>query len=281
MACDIELHIPVTVSDQTAVDLIADHCELSRGRIKQVMQCGAVWLTRQQNTRRLRRAKAPLAIGDEVHMYYDAQTIDTLPPEPILIADEGDYSVWFKASGMYTQGTKWGDHHTIGRYAEQNLTPERNAKIVHRLDRHTSGLILLAHTKQAASQLAALFRDRKVEKHYWAVVSGHFGELNSRTTVSTDVDDKHATSHVTVLDLSENHSLVDVEIETGRKHQVRRHLSESGFPIVGDRMFGGKLTGDLQLCSVLIKFTCPLSGVERQYDAPTAMRPKLTALQDS
>lgn len=275
MACDIELHLAIEADGQLPVELIATHCDLSKRRIKQVMQSGAVWITRQQNTRRLRRAKAPLKAGDELHMYYDAATIDSIPPQPTLIADEGDYSVWYKACGMYTQGTKWGDHHTIGRYAEQTLKPERPAKIVHRLDRHTSGLILLAHTKQAASQLAKLFRERHVEKHYWAVVPGEFGALNSRITISTPVDEKHATSHVTVVGLSDSHSLVDVAIETGRKHQVRRHLSERGFPIVGDRMFGGEQGTDLQLCSVLLKFQCPLCGEPRTYDAPMTMRPSL------
>jgi tRNA pseudouridine32 synthase/23S rRNA pseudouridine746 synthase len=275
MACDIELHIPVTTDGDLPVELISQQCELSKGRIKQVMQCGAVWITRQQNTRRLRRAKASLQTGDEIHMYYDANTIDSVPPEPTLIADEGDYSVWYKSCGMYTQGTKWGDHHTVGRYAEQNLKPERSAKIVHRLDRHTSGLILLAHTKQAASLLSELFRDRQVEKHYWAVVNGNFGELNSRTTITDPVDDKHATSHVTVVGLSDSHSLLDVEIETGRKHQVRLHLSENSFPIVGDRMFGGAEGTDLQLCSVLLKFVCPISGEQRLYQTPINMRPAI------
>lgn len=275
MACDIELHLPVSIDGLLPVDLIAENCELSKGRIKQVMQCGAVWITRQQNTRRLRRAKAALKVGDEIHMYYDANTIDSVPPAPTLIADEGDYSVWYKSCGMYTQGTKWGDHHTVGRYAEQNLTPERSAKIVHRLDRHTSGLILLAHSKQAASLLSELFRERKVEKHYWAVVRGKFAELNSRTTITDPVDDKHATSHVTVVDLSESHSLVDVEIETGRKHQVRLHLSKNGFPIVGDRMFGGEEGPDLQLCSVLLKFVCPITGEPRTYETPMEMRPRI------
>jgi tRNA pseudouridine32 synthase/23S rRNA pseudouridine746 synthase len=275
MACDIELHIPVTTDGDQAVELISQQCELSKGRIKQVMQCGAVWITRQQNTRRLRRAKASLQTGDEIHMYYDANTIDSVPPAPTLIADEGDYSVWYKSCGMYTQGTKWGDHHTVGRYAEQNLKPERSAKIVHRLDRHTSGLILLAHTKQAASLLSELFRDRKVEKHYWAVVNGKFGELNSRSTITDPVDDKHATSHVAVVGLSDSYSLLDVEIETGRKHQVRLHLSENGFPIVGDRMFGGEAGPDLQLCSVLLKFVCPISGEQRLYQTPIDMRPSI------
>ncbi|MDD9893840.1 MAG: RNA pseudouridine synthase, partial [Gammaproteobacteria bacterium] len=69
MPTDIELHLPVE-SEQSALDCLAANCELSRTRLKQVMQCGAVWLTRGQNTKRLRRAKADLQVGDELHMYY-------------------------------------------------------------------------------------------------------------------------------------------------------------------------------------------------------------------
>lgn len=273
MACDIELHIEVDRPDLSAVDWLAAECDLSRSRIKQVMQCGAVWLSRQQNTRRLRRAKSILQPGDTLHLYYDANTIDSTPPEALLIADEDDYSVWFKPSGMLTQGTKWGDHHTIGRWAEQHLQPERIAKIVHRLDRHTSGVILLAHSKNAASQLSKTFRERQISKHYHAIVEGVFGEVGSVTRIDHDVDDKHALSFVTVLEIVDDRSLLNVKIETGRKHQVRRHLSESGYPIVGDKMFGSEAPEGLQLCAVELAFTCPLTQQERLYETPTQLRP--------
>lgn len=275
MACDIELHVTVSEQATDAVSLLAKHCDLSKTRLKQVMQCGAVWLTRGQQTKRLRRASASLLLGDVVHMYYDASTIDMTPPPAQLLADEGDYSVWFKPAGMFTQGTKWGDHHTIGRWAETHLQPQRTAKIVHRLDRHTFGLILLAHSKNAAGELSRMFRERAIEKHYWAVVEGRFGAKGEQRRIETPIDDKYAISDVTVLEAVGSRSLLNVQIGTGRKHQVRRHLSESGFPIVGDGLFGQTAPEGLQLCAVKLAFTCPLSGQVRDYQTPALLRPVL------
>lgn len=243
----LELHLPVTDATLTAVDMLEQAsaetvCPLSRARIKHLMQCGAVWLTRSATnnpgTARLRRAKAALTVGDELHLYYDADVIDAEIPAALLIADEREYSVWYKPSSLLTQGTKWGDHHTIGRWAEQHLEPQRTASIVHRLDRHTSGVMLLAHNKRAARELSTLFRERNIDKYYHAIVHGVFGEVGQQTTITDAIDDKPAVSHVTVLAVDDHRSLVEVKIETGRKHQVRRHLSENGYPIVGDKLFG-------------------------------------------
>lgn len=274
MPTDVELHLSVD-EPQPVVDLLAASCELSKTRLKRVMQCGAVWLTRRQQTKRLRRASSMLQAGDEVHMYYDAATIDLQPPAALLMADEEAFSVWFKPSGMFTQGTKWGDHHTIGRWAENHLTPPRTAKIVHRLDRHTSGLILLAHSKAAASVLSQMFRERQVEKHYWAVVEGVMGKVGSSRRIETPVDDKYAVSDVKVLAENTQRCLVNVEIGTGRKHQVRRHLSEAGFPIVGDAMFGESADVGLQLCAVKLAFKHPFEDRTCVYETPLDMRPSV------
>lgn len=277
MPCDIECHLTVE-APATAIDLLAEHCELSKTRLKRVMQCGAIWLTRGPHTKRLRRAKSMLQRGDELHMYYDAATIDLEPPEATLVVDEGDYSVWFKPSGMFTQGTKWGDHHTITRWAEQHLQPERTAKIVHRLDRHTSGLILVAHSKSAAAGLSELFRERDIDKHYHAIVAGEFGPVGYTVRIELPVDEKPALSDVTVLEVAGGFSLLNVKIGTGRKHQVRRHLAESGFPIVGDKMYGLEHPAGLQLCAVKLAFECPLTTAAKLYLTPPERRPNISLL---
>jgi len=102
-----ELHLPVSDESESAITLLATASGLSKQNIKQVMQNGAVWLSHNGNTRRLRRAKHKLHSDDELHLYYDLAIQSTVPPVPQLIADEGDYSVWYKPQGMYSQGTKW------------------------------------------------------------------------------------------------------------------------------------------------------------------------------
>jgi len=131
----IEVHLTVESSDDNAVDLLQITTGLSKQRIKLAMTQGAVWITRGGNTRRLRRAKRSLQIGDEIHLYYDAEILAEIPPQPTLIADLGVYSVWDKPRGLRSQGSKWGDHCTLVRWAERHLQPERSAFTVHRLDR--------------------------------------------------------------------------------------------------------------------------------------------------
>ena len=128
----------------------------------------------QIQSNRLRRAKRPLKSGDELHLYYDPKVQAEVPPAPTMIADVGGYSVWRKPYGMRSQGSKWGDHCTIMRWAEQHLEPERTSFTVHRLDLAANGLILVAHSKKIAGALGSLFQAREIEKRYRAIVKGDF-----------------------------------------------------------------------------------------------------------
>jgi tRNA pseudouridine32 synthase/23S rRNA pseudouridine746 synthase len=270
----LELHLPIVTDDASIVTLLADASGLSKQVIKRTMQNGAVWLSHGGNTRRVRRAKQGLVFGDELHLYYDQIIQSTKPGEAQVIADEGNYSVLFKPSGMYSQGSKWGDHCTIYRWAEKHFG--RPAFIVHRLDRAASGLILIAHTKTAAAELSVLFEQRQIKKTYRAVVNGVFPSKPMQ--LDSDIDGRRAMSLASLkrYDSQQDISLLEVNIETGRKHQIRRHLSDVGYPIVGDRLYGrsvGQDSGDLafedlQLMAYELAFSDPDSGERREYFAP-------------
>ena len=125
-AVRIEHHLPITTAGRTAVDILADAVpQLSRQKLKTAMNKGAVWLTHGTSTRRLRRATRALQAGDSLHLYYDETILTRNPPAPTLIADEQQYSVWYKPGGILAQGSKWGDHCTLTRWAEQHLKPQR------------------------------------------------------------------------------------------------------------------------------------------------------------
>jgi tRNA pseudouridine32 synthase/23S rRNA pseudouridine746 synthase len=267
-----ETHLPVTESGQTAVALLAEQTGLSRQRIKAVMRQGAVWLTTGKRAQRLRRASRELSPGQTLHLYYDEKVLNQVPVEVELIADKGHYSVWNKPCGMLSQGSKWGDHCTVTRWAEQHLRPERNAFVVHRLDRAANGLIIVAHEKQAAAKLSGLFQTRHIDKRYriWVV-----GEFPSRATaeqpikVTQSLDDREACSYFNRLHYDDvhNQTLIDVKIDTGRKHQIRRHVAGLGYPVVGDRLYGETETEqNLQLTAYYLAFTCPFSGLEQEFD---------------
>ncbi len=264
-----ELHSPIVKEGVKAVTHLAKATGLSQQCIKQVMQKGGVWLTNKQGTRRLRRGDKRLKRGDELHLYYDERVLNSVVTEARLIADEEAYSVWFKPYGMLSQGSKWGDHCTINRWVEQHLSPQRPAFIVHRLDRAASGLILIAHQKKVASALAELFQKRQIKKCYRAVVKGCFEAAEEQQHINTEIDGRPASSWVRLIELDSvnGRSLLEVEIESGRKHQIRRHLASIGFPIVGDRLYGQscEMDEDLQLTSYSLAFYSPLSGEMKHY----------------
>lgn len=265
----LEAHVKVESTEDSAIARLQQSTGLSKQRVKHAMKCGAVWLSRGSNTQRLRRATRALRIGDELHLYYDAAILAEIPAKPELIADVGGYSVWSKPYGLRSQGSKWGDHCTLVRWAEQHLEPQRSALTVHRLDRAASGLMLVAHSKKIAAALSTLFRMRELEKRYLALVAGDLSKAPSPLRVENPIDGKPAVSEVSFLSLTEDgtYSLLDVRIETGRKHQIRRHLSDLGNPIIGDRLYGnGEEDGvDLQLVAYLLAFHCPVNDEPVQY----------------
>jgi len=266
----IEHHVQVESTGDTAVDLLQRASGLSKGRIKSAMSKGAVWLTRGKSTQRLRRATRKLQSGDELHLYYDESVLAEVPAEPELIADAGDYSVWNKPYGLRSQGSKWGDHCTVTRWAEQHLQPERSAFVVHRLDRAANGLILVAHAKRTAAALSDIFTRRKIEKRYQAWVAGDFSRQQDPLLVDEVLDGKSAISEFSFVQIDAGRSLVDVRIATGRKHQIRRHLAGLGYPVIGDRLYGtGEQDGvDLQLTAYLLAFRCPVAGEKVEYRLP-------------
>lgn len=260
----------------TAIDLLAEQTGFSRQKIKQIMQKGAVWLTQGKSTRRIRRASKKLNHGQILHLYYNAQILAQTDFEASLIADETDYSVWFKPSGMLSQGSKFGDHTAIYRWAEMHLQPQRNAFLVHRLDRATSGLILIAHSKKAAVILSKVFQERSIDKFYKALVHG---SPDVPQTIDEPLEDKRAITKILAIDSScNNTSLLDIQILTGKKHQIRQHLANIGHPIVGDRLYGNGAADNIDLCLTAYKITfiSPFDQQKKHYELGYKYYPSLT-----
>jgi len=279
-----EIHLTIDDTGTNAVNLLAEASGLSKQHIKQVMQKGAVWLEEKKTgkPRRLRRASKTLAMGDELHLYYDKQVLESIPTPPQLIADQGEYSIWYKPYGLLSQGSKWGDHCTVQRWVEQNLTPERPAFSVHRLDRAATGLIIIAHQKRIATELAKLFAQRAMEKRYQVIVHGQFPESAWPQKIDTDIEGRHALSYARLLkyDEEKNRSLLEVRIDTGRKHQIRKHLLGIGFSVVGDRLYGRedqqeKDGENLQLAASSLVFVCPVTQQEKHFQLPETLLLKL------
>ncbi|MCC5941088.1 MAG: RluA family pseudouridine synthase [Balneolaceae bacterium] len=143
--------------------------------------------------------------------------------------------------------------------------------LLHRLDQPVSGIMLLAKTSKAASRISEQIRKRTIQKTYLAVVSGklppngsfrhHLQKDNSTNTVSVT---KNATKASKSADLTfqtlqfiENMSLVEVNLITGRPHQIRVQFSHEGFPLVGDKKYGSTLSGPIALHAYSLKINHP------------------------
>lgn len=270
-----EFHIPIPSVKKSAVEYLSQASGLSQQKIKQAMQKGCVWLERSDGdnsyVQRLRRAKKVLKENDILHMYYNQKVLDVVPKEAELIFDAGDYSIWNKPSGMLSQGSKWGDHCTIYRWAENKIKPQRNAFIVHRLDRAANGLMILAHKKKIAAYFSNLFKEHKLEKIYRATVVGDVSTTigdHDNLLIDDPIDGKPAISVIRLLDIDKKNktSKLDVSIKSGRKHQIRKHLLGIGHPIVGDRLYGVEPTeSDLQLSAYKLSFICPISNMQQSF----------------
>jgi len=142
---------------------------------------------------------------------------------------------------------------------------------VHRLDNPTSGLLLITKTRTAQTVLNRAFEHKEIQKTYLALVSGQFPNF---AVYKDEVNGKSAESKVKLLKKMEKprgeFSLVQVLPKTGRTHQIRVHLSKNGFPIVGDKEYGGFLgfKGGLYLASTGIRYLHPITGKAMDFNLP-------------
>ncbi len=263
---------------QVASEFLAQQTGVAKGRIKDAMVKGAVWLWRDNAAaRRIRRATLDLKSGDRIAMFYDPALLQLQAVQPRCLVDRKRYSIWYKPPGLLTQGSWWGDHCSLARQAELALGGKREIFVVHRLDREADGLVLLAHDKNAAARLSALFQGRSVEKRYRVSVLGDVATAAGREgVIEAPLDGKAALSRYRVeeYDKEANVTRLQVQIETGRKHQIRRHLDVLGHPVMGDPRYGrgNKNEAGLQLTANYLAFTCPFSNQPVSFSLDALLR---------
>ena len=262
---------------------VADATALPSAVLQEAALKGAVWLRAAQGDQNYRKPRRVRALNetyqsrDEILLNYDAAVLAEVAPLPVLMSDQVNYSVWYKPAGVLSQGTKWGDHCSMCYLVEQ--VHGKPALLVHRLDRAASGLMIMAHTKNALRKLTECFAARKVGKTYQVRVHGEFNAKLPKE-ITTQVADKPALTTIldaTAVDSSRQadksatdgsgpspcqpETLLTVSIATGRKHQIRSHLASIGHPVVGDRLFDPQRAHhcDLQLVSVGVELKCPFT----------------------
>lgn len=197
-----------------------------------------------------------------------------------------------KRSGDITQGDKTNDKplsDVVKDYIKDKYNKPGNVYlgVVHRLDRPTSGIIIFARTSKALERLNKILRDKKITKTYWAIVKNtpkkteetlinylKKNPKNNKSSVfSKEISgSKKAILHYKVLRSLDNYYLLEINLETGRHHQIRAQLSAIGLPIKGDLKYGfnrSNKDGSIHLHARKIEFTHPVSKDKIILTAPT------------
>jgi 23S rRNA pseudouridine1911/1915/1917 synthase len=255
----------------------------SRGLAERLIAAGAVAVEGEARAKSFR-----LEGGEEV--------VVELPPAAALEAEEMELHVVWEDEHLLVVDKPAGvvvhpaGGHTSGTLAHGLLAldaaggDEERPGIVHRLDRDTSGLLVVARSEEAHGRLQALIRRRELERHYLALVRGRPRSRTGRIEAAIGRDRSDRSRHsldtatprdaVTWFETVEalpEHTLLDVRLETGRTHQIRVHLEAIGLPVSGDPVYGA--AGDLGLerqflHAARLSFAHPFTGERVEVESP-------------
>ena len=154
------------------------------------------------------------------------------------------------------------------------------AGIIHRLDKDTSGIMIIGKNADIVSRIQEQFKNRKIKKIYHAIVIGvlkdNYLEINLpigrhqvyRKKITVREDGKHALTHIKVLKRFKNHTLIEINLKTGRTHQIRAHSSYKNFPVAGDKIYSKSSNKykALMLVAKKIEFTHPITNEVLQFE---------------
>lgn len=208
-----------------------------------------------------------------------------------VIYEDNHIIVVNKAPGEIVQGDKTGDtplSETVKRWIKQKYDKPGNVflGVVHRLDRPVAGLVVFAKTSKALARMNDMFRNGQVHKTYWAIVRNrppkdsdlliHYittTERNNKSYASLMPKEgsKVAKLSYRLIASGEHYHLLEIDLMTGRKHQIRVQMSAIGSPIKGDLKYGDRRSnpdGSISLVAKTIRFVHPVSGEEIDLTAP-------------
>ncbi len=292
--------------DQTLAELLPDY---SRSRLKEWIDAGKVRVNGQPA-----RPRDRMIGGEKIEVDAELPRDHTVAAEaiPLTLAYEDEHVFVIDKPAGFTvhpgAGTPDGTLQNALLHLDPNLALVPRAGIVHRLDKDTTGLLVIARTLEAHTALVRQLQDREIGREYEAIC---FGVMTAGGTVDAPID-RHRTdrtkmtvrqdgrpsvTHYRVIRRYRAHTHVRVNLDTGRTHQIRVHMMHVKYPIVGDRVYGGRLLlppaaspefiqalrdfGRQALHAARLKFDHPITGKEISCEAPLPadMKSLLAALE--
>jgi RluA family pseudouridine synthase len=285
------MQLKVTTSENGLflIQFLARHLSVSNNAAKKIIDQRRVFV----NGRRVWMARHRLQAGDRITGCFEVIQHEKRRSIPLpVIYEDNDYLIADKPAGIASNGPNSAEQLlknqlqksfpnpprpsavALRAMADKSATPPKEGNLTdlhglqacHRLDKDTSGCLIFAKHPAAKEQLIHLFARNQIKKKYEAIVKGRL--MTGATTIAKPLEGRKAISHVRLLDASPFASHIAVSIETGRTHQIRKHLAAIGHPVLGDQQYGGnralsaaeRAIPRQMLHAAEISFTNPLTG---------------------
>lgn len=275
--------------DKHIAEMMTDR-SVSRSQVQEWIRIGAIMVNGLQV-----KPNSKLGAGDHIVVTFPEPEPLEAQPENIpleIVYEDSDVVVINKPRGMVVHPAVGHPNGTVVNallYHCKDLSGINGVMrpgIVHRIDKDTSGLLMVAKNDLAHASLAEQLKEHTVNRRYSALVYGvmqhdkgtidaPIGRANHdrKLYVVTDKNSKHSITHFAVIERFEEYTLLELKLETGRTHQIRVHMKYIGFPLVGDPVYGGKsgrtlgMTGQALHAGVL-GFDHPRTGEYMEFTAP-------------
>jgi 23S rRNA pseudouridine1911/1915/1917 synthase len=295
---DTSYHLVVEEAGTRLDKYVSEKCpDLSRTHAQGLIEDGNILVNGQ-----IAKSSLKLIPGDTVDVKIPPPVPSTLSPENIplnILYEDNDLMVVDKPAGLTVHPAPGHYSHTLvnavlAHVPELDIEETDRPGIVHRLDKDTSGLIIIAKNGTAHMKLADQFKNRSVTKTYTALVQGQLKpaegiidanigrDPRDRKRMAVVSRGREARTEYKVIKYLDNYTLLEVRPKTGRTHQIRVHLAAIGFPIVGDATYGAKsefLSRQFLHASRLV-FKLPSSGEEMEFESglPEDLREALSRI---
>ena len=272
-----ETVIPVREESELMTFLLAKMGGMSRTAVKSLLSHRQVMV----NGKIVTQFNFPLKVSDKVTINSSRGNTELLHPKLKILYEDNDLIVVEKHEGLLTVSSGRGDETTVfsilKNYVKRS-SPQNRIFVVHRLDRETSGVIMFAKSRDIQLALQENWHNVVTQRKYVALVEGKV-EKSADTIITwlkenpkslkihsstTDNGGQQAITHYRTIKSNENFSLLEIQLETGRKNQIRVHLQTLGHPIMGDKKYGSQFSniGRVGLHARTLAFIHPTTGKE-------------------